>query len=64
MNCATSLRLYAPPWVPQELIISLYNKSRAIDIVYLDFKKAFDKVPHKRLKAEVMGYGNIDEAGN
>ena len=45
-------------------MFSLYDKSRAIDILYLDFKKAFDKVPHKRLMAKVRGYGIIDEVGD
>ena len=31
----------------------IYDKSRAVDILYLDFRKAFDKVPHKRLMAKV-----------
>lgn len=45
-------------------MFSLYDKSRAIDILYLDFKKAFDKVPHKRLMEKVRGYGIIDEVGD
>ena len=45
-------------------IFSLYDKSRAVDILYLDFKKAFDKVPHKRLMAKVRSYGIIDEVGD
>ena len=45
-------------------MFSLYDKSRAIDILYLDFKKAFDKVPHKRLMAKVRGYGIIDDVGD
>ena len=27
----------------------IYDVSRAYDIVYLDFQKAFDKVPHDKL---------------
>ena len=45
-------------------MFNLYDKSRAIDILYLDFQKAFDKVPHKRLMAKVRGYGIIDEVGD
>ena len=26
-----------------------YNETKAVDILYLDFQQAFDKVPHKRL---------------
>ena len=29
--------------------------------IYLDFRKAFDKVPHKRLMTEVRSLGIIDE---
>lgn len=34
-----------------------YDSSRAIDILYLDFQKAFDKVPHKRLMSKVRALG-------
>ena len=34
-----------------------YDKNRAIDILYLDFQKAFDKVPHKRLMIKVRSLG-------
>ena len=30
-------------------IFSIYDETKAVDIIYLDFQKAFDKVPHKRL---------------
>ena len=28
-----------------------------VDVVYLDFQKAFDKVPHQRLLIELKVYG-------
>ena len=45
-------------------MFSIYDNSRAIDILYLDFQKAFDKVPHKRLMAKVRSLGFIDEVGD
>ena len=44
-------------------LFSIYDKSRAVDILYLDFRKAFDKVPHKRLMAKVRSLGIIDKVG-
>ena len=32
-----------------------------VDIIYLDFCKAFDKVPHKRLLQKLHGYGIRDK---
>ena len=29
-----------------------------VDVIYLDFQKAFDKVPHKMLKLKSHGMGN------
>jgi len=34
-----------------------HDRSRAVDIVYLDFRKAFDKVPHQRLLLKVRALG-------
>ena len=30
-------------------IFKIYDEKKAVDITYLEFQKAFDKVPHKRL---------------
>ena len=45
-------------------MFSIYDKSRAVDILYLYFRKAFDKVPHKRLMAKVRSLGIIDKVGD
>ena len=34
-----------------------YDRTRAIDVIFLDFKKAFDKVPHVRLMSKVRTLG-------
>ena len=33
------------------------GKNEALDLIYLDFQKAFDKVPHERLLMKVMEHG-------
>ena len=38
-------------------VFNLYDDSKAVDIIYLDFQKAFDKVPHKRLLIKLRGLG-------
>ncbi len=38
--------------IPMEL-----DEGNSIDLVYLEFAKAFDKVPHRRLMAKIWGYG-------
>jgi len=38
-------------------IYNMYDDSRSVDVIYLDFQKAFDKVPHKRLLSKVQAHG-------
>ena len=35
----------------------MLDQGDSLDIIYLDFNKAFDKVPHKRLIEKIEGYG-------
>ncbi|KAF2365624.1 Reverse transcriptase domain [Trinorchestia longiramus] len=35
----------------------IYNRTKAVDFVYLDFQKAFDKVPHEKLITKVEAHG-------
>ena len=38
-------------------IHEMYEEGRAVDIIYLDFQKAFDKVPHKKLIKKLESHG-------
>ena len=40
-----------------EYSTDVLNKGNRISVVYLDFRKAFDKVPHKRLLITVESHG-------
>jgi hypothetical protein len=40
-----------------EALTKLLDEGHAVDVVYLDFAKAFDKVPHKRLLEKCRGLG-------
>ena len=35
----------------------MVDEGRAVDVVYMDFSKAFDKVPHGRLVQKVGSHG-------
>ena len=40
-----------------EELIEALDSNEDVDIIYLDFAKAIDKVPHKRLLKKLWGYG-------
>ena len=42
-------------------VFSEQDRDKAVDVIYLDFQKAFDKVPHRRLLRKVRAHG-IDGA--
>lgn len=50
-SCVTQLLEIMNIWT------EILDKNSAIDCVYLDFAKAFDKVPHHRLNLKMKSYG-------
>ena len=50
-SCLTNLLEYI------EKLSDLIDEGHAVDVVYLDFAKAFDKVPHARLSAVLAAHG-------
>ena len=38
-------------------ITSWIDQGETVDVVYLDFAKAFDKVPHQRLLLKLANHG-------
>ena len=43
-----------------EALTKLIDSGQAVDVVYLDFAKAFDKVPHYRLSTVLEAHGITD----
>ena len=50
-SCVTNLLIARETWV------NFINDSRRLDVVFIDFSKAFDKVPHQRLLLKLKGNG-------
>ena len=40
-----------------EFLTKMLDERKAVDVLYLDFIKSFDKVPHKRLLEKCRGLG-------
>jgi len=56
MNLSKSQRVMK--WSPTiEDVHHLIEKHRQVDVIFLDFAKAFDKVPHSRLLLKLSNYG-------
>jgi len=41
----------------RDIMTEATHRSHAVDVIYTDFAKAFDKVPHKRLLHKLRAYG-------
>jgi hypothetical protein len=50
-SCLTNLLEYL------EVLTKLVDEGHSVDVVYLDFAKAFDKVPHQRLLMKMKAHG-------
>ena len=50
-SCTTQLIEVMDDWT------ELVDNNKNIDVIYLDFQKAFDTVPHERLFLKLQGYG-------
>ena len=38
-------------------VFNIFDETKAVDVIYLDFQKAFDKVPHKHLLSKLNAHG-------
>ena len=52
------------PFEFYEAVSDWVDEGKAVDIVYLDFKKTFDKVPHRRLLIKVRACGVAPQIAN
>ena len=45
-------------------MIGAYDRSGSVDVIFLDFQKAFDKVPHRRLMSKVRALGIVGKVAD
>ena len=59
LSCLTNLLQFI------QTVTDYVNQGYPVDVIFLDFQKAFDKVPHGRLllKVKAMGIGNWKSSG-
>ena len=50
-SCVTQLIQVLDEWT------HILDMGREVDVIYLDFQKAFDSVPHRRLLNKLYSYG-------
>jgi ribonucleases P/MRP protein subunit RPP40 len=50
-SCLSNLLIF------MEEVAEQFDSGEEVDVIYLDFQKAFDKVPHVRLLAKLTGIG-------
>ena len=50
-SCQTNLLESLEEWT------ALLDEGKGLDIIYLDYQKAFDSVPHMRLAVKLQAYG-------
>ena len=44
-----------------EVLTRMMDEGNPVDIIYCDYQKAFDKVPHHRLSKSVEKHGILDQ---
>ncbi len=54
-SCATNITSFL------ESVMEAKDSRKSVDMIYLDFSKAFDKVPHKRLLPKLRAKGTSEE---
>ena len=47
-----------------EFVSSYVDQGHPVDVIYLDFQKAFDKVPHRRLMLKINSLGIVGDVYN